>query len=449
MSNDPVRLMTRMSIGVMRFCIALSLAAAQAICPTQAQTSGTEILVNGSFASGLSDWIAEPATLAAERARRSGDSVWLRDSMVQRIAPGRLVEGQAYVVRVWRDPGSGPGTVAVVFRVPDWNQSIRTYSRSLESSDEAVTELSFEAPAYNRMAELKLSSDGTAGLRIKQVSVTARAPIDRTSAIADDSGSYVPDGYRLVFNDEFDGVALDRSKWFTRFIYEGETLDHLTDEQQRYRDNDNHVVSSGTLKLVARPTGGGLYESGMIRSDWTLRYGYLEARVKMPRAKGVFPAFWLNSDVAADGTHRWPPEIDIFEFVNNGVEDTPDMLHTGVVPEPGATNPFLFTTPGFDKRWTYWKAPFRFDEGWHTIGAEWTENTVSTYVDGRKIVERGYPWRYNDGRLAAKAYVMLNLAIGGKWAGRHGIDDSQFPASLEVDWVRAYQRPESEATKAR
>ncbi len=58
----------------------------------------------------------------------------------------------------------------------------------------------------------------------------------------------------------------------------------------------------------------------------------------------------------------------------------------------------------------------------------------------KKIVERQYPWRYDDGRVAAKAYILLNLAVGGEWAGRYGVDDHVLPASLDIDWVRAYEK---------
>lgn len=67
----------------------------------------------------------------------------------------------------------------------------------------------------------------------------------------------------------------------------------------------------------------------MVRSLWTPRYGCDEARVPMPGGLGAWPAFWLNSDVSAQGRLAWPPEIDIVEFVNNGVEDKTNLLHSG------------------------------------------------------------------------------------------------------------------------
>lgn len=243
----------------------------------------------------------------------------------------------------------------------------------------------------------------------------------------------------------FNGTSLNRSKWFTRFIYAGETLDRLNDEKQRYRDNDNHIVANGVLNLVARKVSstdpdGINYESGMIRSDWTSLYGYYEARVKMPGGLGVWPAFWLNSDVGSDGRLGWPPEIDIFEFVNNGVDDKLNMLHSNVVNQTGLTSTLSYSDAAFNTNWSDYVAPFNFNEGWHTIGAQWDADNVTVFVDGLRIYTRSYKWNYNDGTLAGPAHILLNFAIGGSWAGRYGIDDSAFPQALQIDWVRAYRR---------
>ena len=96
-------------------------------------------------------------------------------------------------------------------------------------------------------------------------------------------------GWVITFEDSFDGPNLDRAKWYTRYIYNNGKMDHFNDEKQRYRDK-NHVFKDGILNLVAeKPNAKGLYPSGMIRSRQTFRYGYFEARIKMPspaRASG-------------------------------------------------------------------------------------------------------------------------------------------------------------------
>jgi beta-glucanase (GH16 family) len=254
----------------------------------------------------------------------------------------------------------------------------------------------------------------------------------------------VPAGSTLVFDDEFDEPQLDTTKWWTRYVYAGGTLDTLSanQEQELYRENMNHVMTGSSIKLMARKvaSNGGMYpvnyESGMLRSKTILKYGYFEARVKMPGGLGVWPAFWLNPEDT-----KWPPEIDIFEFVNNGQEDKIDMLHTGVIDHGAQMSTFLFTDPAFNTQWTFWTAPFNFPDDFHVVAALWDEasESVATYVDGTMIVRRGYHWVHDDGTDAGYAHVLVNLAIGGPWAGRHGVDDSAFPQGLEVDYVRVYQ----------
>jgi beta-glucanase (GH16 family) len=277
-------------------------------------------------------------------------------------------------------------------------------------------------------------------------SLKERAPIALTEPVTSWAASYVPPGYGLVFNDEFSGTALNGKKWFTRYIYASETLDRLNDENQRYADNGNHRVAGGILSLVAtraklsKPSGIN-YESGMIRSDFTLRYGFFESRVKMPSGLGTWAAFWINSDVSESGRLGHPPEIDFFEFVNNGKDDKVDKIHSAATRTPEGFEPhFSYKHERFIEKHQDFRAPFRFDEAFHTIGAEWTPTDFTLYVDGLKVVTRTVQWQYKDGELAGPAHVLLNLAIGGQWAGRYGIDDAAFPQALAIDWVRVYQK---------
>ena len=158
-----------------------------------------------------------------------------------------------------------------------------------------------------------------------------------------DRSKYVPAGYVGVFADEFDGTRFDTAKWWTRLIYEDGAKDFLNDEQQRYRENGNHIVGNGTLKLTARKAHRDgrreAYELGVARSKTTFKYGYFEARAKLPRGRGVWPGFWLNSSVSSNGTAIWPPEIDIFEYVLNDVEEKPNFMHSDVKVQPGPNPP--------------------------------------------------------------------------------------------------------------
>jgi acetyl esterase/lipase len=105
----------------------------------------------------------------------------------------------------------------------------------------------------------------------------------------------------------------------------------------------------------------------------------------------------------------------------------------------------------------YYNAPYNFPDDFHVIALLWdTDDTATFFVDGKAIVKRHYKWVYGgksaersgvqQGSDAAYAHVLFNLAIGGNWAGRHGIDDSAFPQAFEIDYVRVYQKKGQELT---
>jgi beta-glucanase (GH16 family) len=253
----------------------------------------------------------------------------------------------------------------------------------------------------------------------------------------------VPEGYVKVFDDEFNEPHLDTSKWWTRLIYSDGALDVLNDEQQRYREDNNHVMTGHSLVLTARKGGVGSdgYLSGMIRSKTTFKYGYFEARMKVPGGVGVRPAFWLNSARRdSDGKMAWPPEIDIAEIANNGVEDTPRMLHVGLISHGAQGDKGLYADRDFHAD-GYWSAPESLADDFHVFAALWESDAVSIFLDTRLIYKAEYRWVYDDGSPAGLAHILFDLAIGGpKWAGRHGVDDAAFPQGLEVDYVRVYQK---------
>jgi beta-glucanase (GH16 family) len=249
-------------------------------------------------------------------------------------------------------------------------------------------------------------------------------------------------GWTLVFNDEFNGTELDRTKWSTRFAYSNETLDHLSQngEEQRYRDNGNHILKDGVLKLVAGLSSDQdhKYESGMIRSFATFYYGYFEARVKQPAGRGTWPAFWLTADQDATGDFFWPPEIDIFDNANNGKDDDSSTVHSGVSPVPGSvrSGEYIRRLDGFNTKLHSIRIPGSLTEQYHVYGLLWGPETVTVFLDGEEIYSQWYSWINANGQRPGPAHILLNLAIGGPWAGRYGVDESAFPQALQIDYVR-------------
>ncbi len=290
------------------------------------------------------------------------------------------------------------------------------------------------------------------------------------------------------------GSDLDRSKWCTRYIYGGgETpqiedpecqkndgsgsLDFLNDERQRYRDFNRsgeamHVVNNGVLQLRATKTRTdddyANFESAMIRSKELFKPSdntsyYLTARLMMSNVVGTWPAFWLNSDRDVNGNTTWPPEIDIIDAALNGVDDRVDMLHQSAISKGKQTDSgkteYTFTSPEFDEQWKNFHAnnDVSLRNKWVEVSAEWTKNEVCYFVDGYKTMCEKYRWVLDDGNSAPPAHVLLNLAIGGQWAGRYGVGEeflenysaqetremglsTTFPTQLGIDFVRIYSR---------
>ena len=235
------------------------------------------------------------------------------------------------------------------------------------------------------------------------------------------------------------------------------TLDFLNNEQQRYVDTNTrgetmHVLKDGVLSLRATKTRSdsyASYEAAMIRSKLSFKPDantsfYIASRVRLPNVKGTWPALWLASGFGNNGELVWPPEIDIVEAPLNGL----DMPATAV--RMGAQVHAAQTASGTEE-WTYVDAAFKkssdsympsrsLRDTWLVIGAEWTVNGICYYADGVKTMCENYQWVDDQKSAANAAQLLLNLAIGGDWAGAGGIDDASFPTSFDVDYLRVYRK---------
>jgi beta-glucanase (GH16 family) len=328
---------------------------------------------------------------------------------------------------------SGSCTVAVEFRAADGG-IVRNFVRTVRGNQRQRVEIVFAAPNFTQSARIVVQTFGNRA-DLYSVSTEAAPPRAQTEPTIWNKASAVPAGRRLAFNDEFEGTALDRDKWHTRFIYEDGKKDHLITELQRY--TDLHQVSGGVLKIQPRRRADGLWDSGMIRSDRTFLYGFFEARVRLPKGRGVFPAMWLNPDVSSDGRLEWPPEIDVFEYVNDGATDKPNMVHAGVIPHDEQRTRLLDSKRGWDEPNMAWHTQEDQTDAWHTVGLDWLPDRVVHYWDGQHTHTRELDWRRADGHPAAPAHLIINYAVGGGWAGRNGVDDKLGP--LEINYVRCYK----------
>ncbi len=273
---------------------------------------------------------------------------------------------------------------------------------------------------------------GAAALLLAQVGSAAGAEAPRPIAL--------PAGYRLVWSDEFSKPGLpNAAKWSydTAFNKRG----WHNEEKQYYAGPraKNARVARGRLIIEGHAErldprrfpdwGGQSYTSSRLitrgKASWT--YGYFEARAKLPCGVGTWPAIWTLADRP---NMKWPDdgEIDIMEHVGFDPGVVHQTIHTK------AFNHVLGTQKAGQV-----KVPDACDS-FHLYQLHWTPDRIQMGVDGRTVFTFDKPssnsaeWPFD-----RPHYLLLNLAIGGAWGGRKGIDDKALPASMEVDYVRVYQ----------
>ena len=159
--------------------------------------------------------------------------------------------------------------------------------------------------------------------------------------------------------------------------------------------------------------------------DWT--YGRIEARIKLPIGKGIWPAFWmLGSNIS---TNPWPEcgEIDIMEYLGQEPSRVHGTIHYG---NPHAYEGASYNLPNGN-----------FSDDFHVFGIVWSKGEIRWTVDGETYqIKRN--WSSSLGDFPAPFdrpfFILLNLAVGGNWPG-YPDESTEFPQKMYVDWVRVYQ----------
>jgi len=245
-----------------------------------------------------------------------------------------------------------------------------------------------------------------------------------------------PGPWQLTWSDEFDGAdgsAPDPGKW----TYDIGGGGWGNDELETYTDRrDNSFLKDGKLVIRARaenyrgPDGiDRPYTSARLKTQglFSQTHGKFEARMRLPRGQGVWPAFWLlGDDISGVG---WPEcgEIDIME--NIGRE--PSIIH-GTMHGPGYSGGGGPTAAS--------SVPGAFADDFHVFGIEWEEQRIRWYMDGT-LYETRTPADVTGSRWVFEHpfFIILNLAIGGNWPGSPD-QTTSFPQDLVIDWVHVYSR---------
>ncbi|CAM9195956.1 unnamed protein product, partial [Phaeothamnion confervicola] len=256
----------------------------------------------------------------------------------------------------------------------------------------------------------------------------------------------------LVFEDEFEGPALDTDKWT---YDEGDGCDYNlcqwgNSELQWYR-KENVAVDSGDLVLSLKKGNYASrdYTSGKVISKRkaAFTYGRVEARIKAPKvALGLWPAFWLLPNMNKYGTWASSGEIDVFESNGNMTTVINNLAFNGSYPNQQWAADYDGGSCAFDTG-----APLGDD--YHVYAVDWSADSMKWYFDDQLICTKTTWFAVNSftGEALAKPapfdqdfYMILNLALGGSYGGSTIADDVD-GAEMRVDYVRVYQDSDSAA----
>lgn len=233
-----------------------------------------------------------------------------------------------------------------------------------------------------------------------------------------------------VWADEFDYTGLpNTAKW----DYDTGGSGWGNNELQNYTNRiDNASVADGKLSITAKieNLGGREYTSARVvsRGKGDFLYGRFEIKAKLPAGKGTWPAIWMLPTDRAYGD--WPKsgEIDIMEHVGYD----PNVIHFST-----HTEAYYFK---INTQKTATKRVATATTDYHVYRVDWTPYAIRGFIDGVKYFEfvnegKGYTvWPFDK-----PFHLLLNVAVGGDWGGAQGIDQSAFPNTMEVDYVRVYK----------
>jgi len=237
-----------------------------------------------------------------------------------------------------------------------------------------------------------------------------------------------PPGYKLAWSDEFDAPALDTAKWEYR------TDSKLWSTQKP----ENVSVSGGTLKLaLKKEEANGMHYTGAgVISKQAFRYGYYEARMKVPPGAGWHTSFWMMLHNGKGGTDPAVAcqELDVIE--NDSIH--PDSYGVNVHKWKAGHVSFggkKVTTPDLSK-------------DFHIFGCEFTPTTVNYYFDSALVQTVDVTKAVKKNKDGTKQTFDFELgdqhiwltSIAAKLGGAKAVDDTKLPAAAEFDYVRFYEK---------
>ncbi len=238
--------------------------------------------------------------------------------------------------------------------------------------------------------------------------------------------------WKLVWQDEFNGEAVDGSRWNFELGASG----WGNNEWQNYTArSQNAYILDSVLVIEARKENyeGSEYTSARMttknKGDWL--YGRFEIRAKLPFGQGIWPAIWMLPTDWEYGGWAASGEIDIMELVGHEPSTVHGTLHYG---DSWPGNVHTGTSFSLDNG--------RFADEYHLFALEWEPGEMRWYVDGELYATQD-EWYSNSAPWPApfdkRFHILLNVAVGGNWPG-YPDETTQFPQRMYIDYVRVYER---------
>jgi beta-glucanase (GH16 family) len=253
----------------------------------------------------------------------------------------------------------------------------------------------------------------------------AAAPVSTaTSTSSSTETPPIAGTWQTVFDDEFNGTSLN-PVWHTAQYWDHSVTVVGKGELEAY-DASGVSVSDGQLHLTARADNqyGVPYVSGLVmtggdqsnpaQQKFSFQYGYMEVRAQIPKGQGLWPAIWMMPA----GYDDQNGEIDVMEALGGNPSQAYFTVHRlGQLEQ--------HTIVGAD-----------LSAGFHTYGVDWEPNEITWYLDGVAVATCT-----NQSLIPHEPmYPIMNLAVGGNWGGPPS-STTQFPASMNVDYIRLWQSP--------
>jgi len=219
-------------------------------------------------------------------------------------------------------------------------------------------------------------------------------------------------GYKLIWEDQFNGHELDTTKWNIRGV---------GPRRIGFNSAEAVKVENGFLKLYAMRKGDSILGSAVgTARHFNTKYGYFECRAQMQKSSGVWGAFWIQSSKISQGEDPalYGAEMDIFEYFAAMGDSTTSAIHWNYGPNMHSIGP----------KKSYLKG---LSEGFHTYGFEWTSEKYSFFIDGYKFYEE------TRGVSKIEEYLILSMELPG---ALKDIANTIFPDVFIVDWVKVYKK---------